>query len=280
MNTNKLNFKQKLIFIPNLNSSGFHLLSLMIRTNEHQQIPHSQSTSFSIRKCRKVIITGGVAVGKSSIVNVVCEELTKKDKNWILVPEYLDVKDDGLEMLNKYFENKISVYEFQTYILNYYEWYLKNVKVSDDDIIIFERSIDDGITCFSNADNARGKLSISEFHDLFEKAKQLDEKYNIPSYILKNDFIFIPIKTVDVQKDGKLITEIINNREGENIIIGLYNTDDRCYERMLKRNREGETSSYTKQSISEFNYHYKQLYKELMDRDGEMRFVSLGKLIK
>lgn len=243
-------------------------------------LPKSPSTSFSIRKCRKVIITGGVAVGKSSIVNVVCEELTKKGKNWILVPEYLDVKDDGLEMLNKYFENKISVYEFQTYILNYYEWYLKNVKVSDDDIIIFERSIDDGITCFSNADNARGKLSISEFHGLFEKAKQLDEKYNIPSYILKNDFIFIPIKTVDVQKDGKLITEIINNREGENIIIGLYNTDDRCYERMLKRNREGETSSYTKQSISDFNYHYKQLYKELMENDGEMRFVSLGKLIK
>ena len=97
-------------------------------------LPKSPSTSFSIRKCRKVIITGGVAVGKSSIVNVVCEELTKKGKNWILVPEYLDVKDDGLEMLNKYFENKISVYEFQTYILNYYEWYLKNVKVSDDDV--------------------------------------------------------------------------------------------------------------------------------------------------
>ena len=114
--------------------------------NVEISIPRSSSSSFSIRKCRKVIITGGVAVGKSSIVNVVCEELTRNGKKWILVPEYLDVKDDGLEMLNKYFENKISVYEFQTYILNYYEWYLKNVKVSDDDIIIFERSIDDGIT--------------------------------------------------------------------------------------------------------------------------------------
>ena len=234
----------------------------------------------SIKDCRKVIITGGVAVGKSSIVAVVCEELTRKDVNWTFIPEYIDVREDGLEMLNKYLRKEISAFEFQKYVIEFYEWHLNEIKLTGrDDILIFERSVDDSVTCFSNMDNMNGKLDTLDFFALYEKAKQIDAKYNIPSYLIGNDFIFIPIKTVDVQRDGKLIAEIIRNRVGENIIIGLYNSDEQCYKRMCKRNRPGEIDSYTKESIHMFNYHYNQLYKQLMS--GEIsRFASLGKLIK
>lgn len=112
-----------------------------------------------------------------------------------------------------------------------------------------------------------------------KKTKQIDAKYNIPSYLIGNDFVFIPIKTVDIQRDVKLIAEIIRNRVGENIIIELYNSDEQCYKRMCERNRSGEMNSYTKESIHMFNYHYNQLYKQLMFEEIS-RFASLGKLIK
>lgn len=233
----------------------------------------------SIKDCRKVIITGGVAVGKSSIVSVVCEELTKDDVKWKLIPEYIDILEDGLEMLNKYLRKEISAFEFQKYVIGFYELYLNEIKLTDqNDILIFERSVDDSVACFSNMDNMNEQLDTLDFFALYEKAKQIDAKYNLPSYLIGNDFVFIPIKTVDVQRDGKLIAEIIRNRVGENIIIGLYNTDEQCYKRMCKRNRPGEKDSYTKESIHKFNYHYNQLYKQLMT--GEVpRFASLGKLI-
>jgi deoxyadenosine/deoxycytidine kinase len=233
----------------------------------------------TVKSCRKVIITGGVAVGKSSIVSVVCEELTRSNTNWKFIPEYIDAEEDGLEMLNKYLRGDITVYEFQNYVINFYEWYLNEITLRGDEILIFERSVDDSVTCFSNMDNKKGKLNTEDFLKLYEEAKRIDVEYNIPSYLLSNDFVFIPIKTVDIQRDGKLIAEIVKNRIDENIVIGLYNSDEQCYKRMCERDRPGEKDSYTRESISNFNYHYKQLYKELMVGE-EIRFASLGKLIR
>ena len=232
-----------------------------------------------MNSARKVVITGGVAVGKSSVLAAVREELTNMKMNHVYVPEYIDVKADGVAMLNKYFDKSITVYEFQTYILNYYREYLATLKVGKDDIVLFERVPDDGITCYSNLDNSIGRLSDDEFLSLYRNVKDLDTHYNIPSYLLGNNFVFFPIKSVDAKQDGRLIAEIIRNRSDANLIFGLYNTDEICYQRMLKRNRKGEEGAYSKQSIADFNYHYKQLYKELMYGEG-IRFVNLGKLIR
>ena len=67
----------------------------------------------SVKTARKVVITGSVAVGKSSIISAVCSELSKKNVKWTFVPEYVDAKEDGLEMLNKYLHDKITAFEFQ-----------------------------------------------------------------------------------------------------------------------------------------------------------------------
>lgn len=233
-----------------------------------------------IKNNRKIIITGGVAVGKSSIVNLVCEKLNNYGITYKVIPEYIDVKEDGLEKLNKYLKNEITAFYFQNYIIDFYESYLNELNVDEKDILIFERSVDDSITCFSNMDNAKGRITTQEFFQLYEKAKSVDEKYNLPSYLTGNDYLFVPIKTVDINIDGSLITDIIRNRKNDNIIIGLYNSDEQCYNRMINRNRPGEKESYSRESISKFNYHYKQLYKELMTGDVSLRFASLGKLIR
>ena len=232
-----------------------------------------------IKVCKKVIIAGGVAVGKSSIITAITKYLEAHNIKWVIVPEYIDVKEDGLEMLNKYLTKKITVYEFQKYVINYYAEYLDNLYIDGDEVLIFERAIDDAITCFSNIDYNKGGLTTDEFCKLYELVKKYDIKYNIPSYFIEDGKIFIPMKTEDSTRDGNIIGSIIANRNNNNIVIGLYNYDRTCYERMLIRNRPGEKEAYTLEVIAKFNYTYQKLYQLLMTK-GKINFVILGKLIK
>lgn len=229
-----------------------------------------------IQACKKIVITGPTAVGKSSIIKGVCENLTKDKFKFRYIPEYIDGRKDGLKMLNKYFTHEISPFKFQNYILNYYRDTLKNLR--GNNMLIFERCIDDGITCYSNLDHKINALSTVEFLRLYDSVKNLDKKYNLPSYILCNNFVFTPIKAIDVKKTSKLIADIIRSTGNKNNIFGLYHTDDMLWHRMCKRNRPGEKESYTRDTLKEFNAHYRKLYKELMYGDG-FKFTELGKLI-
>ena len=74
-----------------------------------------------IRQAKKVIISGGVAVGKSSIIKHLMIYLDEHNKKYIHIPEYIDVKKDALMMLNKYFNKEISAYTFQKYVTNSYD---------------------------------------------------------------------------------------------------------------------------------------------------------------
>ena len=232
-----------------------------------------------IRNCKKVIVSGGVAVGKSSIIASLTRYLDENKVKWIYVPEYIDVKKDGLEMLNKYLRREITVYTFQEYVIEYYNEYLGSLQLDGDEILIFERGIDDAITCFSNLDYAAGKLTIEEFCKLYELVKTYDVKYNVPSYFMTSNRIFLPVRTEDSTRDGNIIGSVICNRSNDNIIIGLYNSDDVCYQRMLHRDRPGEKEAYSLETISRFNYTYSKLYRGLMS-EGKMDFISLGKLLK
>lgn len=232
-----------------------------------------------IKKCVKVVIAGGVAVGKSSIINNLTEYLTTNNIKYILIPEYIDVLDNALDMLNKYLKGEITVFTFQNYVIDYYDGYLSQLQLNGDEILIFERGIDDAITCFSNLDYSKGKLTTDEFCRLYEKVKKYDDIYNMPSYFLDDDKIFIPIKTVEASRDGNIIGSIIKNRFNDNIVIGLYNDNNTCYKRMLIRNRPGEKEAYSKEVISRFNYTYSKLYQILM-KNNKIDFISLGKLIK
>ena len=231
---------------------------------------------------RKVIVTGGVAIGKTTIITRLVQLLG--DDNVIVVREYIDSLRDGVEMLNRYLTNEIDCYTFQKYILNYYETTLERISYLDltNKIVIFERTVDDSITCFSNRDHNIGKLSTEQFFELFQIAKRIDERYSLPSWLVsttidnaerndKNENVFIPIRSNDVEKDSNIIYSIIENRIGtnhySNIIIGLYNDAAECYKRIQKRNRKGE-EAYTKEWIADFNYNYMRLFQKLMDGES------------
>lgn len=234
----------------------------------------------TIKQCRKVVITGGVAVGKSSIMTAVVDMFKENGIQYHIVPEFIDAMDDAQEMLEKYLRHDITSFEFQQYVLNYYDWYFTNKcsNVHADDILLFERVLDDSVMCFANLDNYKDELSDEEFVKVFELAKKINAKYNIPSYFANSNFVFYPVKTINPVVDGKVITEIVKARENVNLVIGLYNEPMTCYERMLKRNRPGEKEAYPPQRIASFNDTYSKIYQVLMT-EKKTRFADVGKFI-
>ena len=214
---------------------------------------------------RKVIITGGVGVGKTSIIDYVQKELSEHNVKYHIVPEYIDKLPDAVEKLGKYLRKEMPSVEFQQYVLHYYDWYFTRHDIDEDAVVILERGIDDPIVCFSNMDNAKGILKDHELELLREESISIGRKHNIPSYFHNdNEFVFIPVKTIDAESDGRMIASIIRFRPDSNIVIGLYNDDETCYNRMVKRGREGEVEVYTRGYISQFNNIYNKLYKSLM----------------
>lgn len=79
-----------------------------------------------IKHCKKVVITGPVGVGKTTIIRNLCTKLEQNHVKYHLIPEYIDVLPDANEKLGKYLRNEISSLEFQTYVTTYYEHYIRN----------------------------------------------------------------------------------------------------------------------------------------------------------
>ena len=232
-----------------------------------------------IKKCKKVIITGAVGVGKSTIIDSVKTYLNSTNVKWIYIPEYIDVKEDALDQLNKYLHKEISVFEFQSYIIRFYEEYLTSLTdITGEEILIFERGLSDAIACFSNLDYYHGHLTFEEFYELFQMARNVEDKFDMPSYFTNADRFFLPVKTKDPRSDGEIIGSVIINRHVHNIVIGLYNSAKTCYERMLVRNRPGEAESYPYERIKSFTTSYDRLYAILMKHD-KIDFTYLRKLI-
>ena len=66
-----------------------------------------------------------------------------------------------------------------------------------------------------------------------------------------------------------------------NRVIGLYNTPEVCYERVLKRARQGETAAYSIESIRQNCHAYDKLYSLIEDKKSKViRAFDLGELYR
>lgn len=240
----------------------------------------------SIKNYNKIVITGGVGVGKTTTINHLKNILTENKIKFVSIPEYLDASPIGADMLNNYLQGKISAFEFQEYIINYFDKYLSSIELTGDEIILFERVPDDTVTCFANIWNKQGKLSDLELFTLYQQTKALNEKYNLPSYFKEsnnNDLIHMLMNTADTKKTALRIFEEIKNenystKQNKTIIIGLYNTPTECLERVKNRGRDEETKNYTIETIKEFNKHYTNIYNKFMNGE-RLRYSEIGSLV-
>ena len=229
----------------------------------------------------KLIITGGVGVGKTTTINSVCQALTNKGVKYIVVPEYIDGDENGNNMLDKFINHDITAFEFQYYILQYFDDYLSKLKIAGDEILIFERLPDDSVTCFANINVKNKLISEEEFKVLYTTCVNLDKKYNLPSYFTNfsnNDLLFC--KTF---RTGDNVNEIISRlnysiKNNKNLLVGLYNSNDECLLRIRQRNRPSEVKSYTIDVVNRFNTHYEIIYN-ILRNNRHLEYEDLHSLI-
>ena len=217
-----------------------------------------------VRRCKKVVITGPVGVGKTTILTEICKHLDGKI-NYKLVPEYIDVLPDAVERLAKYLRGELSSYEFQRYVSVYYIKYLERIAedITEDTVLIFERVPDDALWCFIRMDQMKGLISPREHHHLSQLIAKLNEYFNLPCYTKTPNQSALIIKSDELAINAKVAADFIIDSTYSKIVIGLFNDVQICYERVLKRAREGE-DSYNFNGIFMFNQCYANMYKNLM----------------
>lgn len=229
----------------------------------------------------KLIITGGVGVGKTTAISNICDILNNNGVKYKIVPEFIDGDEDGNTMLNKFINSEISAYEFQLYILQYFDKYLSNLVIDKNEILIFERLPDDSVSCFVNIDVKKGLITHDEFKQLFDICVNLDKKYNLPSYFTdfaNNDLLFCKsIDKITTANDiyNQLIKSIENNK---NLLVGLYNSNEECLNRIRIRNRQAEVDTYNNDTVNIFNKHYERIYERLKQKQI-LQFKDLQSLI-
>ncbi len=218
----------------------------------------------NVRRCKKVVVTGPVGVGKTTILTEICKHLDGKLK-YKLVPEYIDVLPDATERLAKYLKGEISSYEFQRYVSVYYIQYLERIAkdITEDTVLIFERVPDDALWCFIRMDQMKGLISPREHQQLSQLIAKMNDYFNLPCYTKTPNQSALIIKSDELSVNAKVASDFIIDSSYSKIVIGLFNDVKICYDRVLKRARPGE-DSYNFNGIFMFNQCYANMYKNLM----------------
>ena len=196
----------------------------------------------TFQKCRKLFIAGPVGVGKTTYLDSFVRNIHEKHPEVRLhvIPEYVDGDPEGPATLQKFLNKEIDNYAFQMYILGFYEKYMNSIlsDVQEGDIIIFERLPDEGIACFANITYHEQGLTRSQMRELFNKVLELDVKYGMPSLfnLSLHQHTFVTLKTIDKNifaEEALLLLKSMN----VHVVIGLYNSPETCYKRILERAR-------------------------------------------
>ena len=236
----------------------------------------------NIKKCKKIVITGGVGVGKTTTIEGLKQMLNAENIPFKVVPEYLQGDIHGREMLDGCLNKTISTFDFQYYILNFYDIFLENLDVVPEMVLIFERIPDDSVTCFANKANKDGKITNSQLFTLYEYSVEIATKYNLPSYFTinsNNENSFSIVKSDDTEKIvSQVFHDIVKNDNKKISLICLYNTPEECFARIHKRGIISEIENYKLEDVRIFNKHYTKLYGHFMNGDV-LRFCDIGRLM-
>lgn len=225
-------------------------------------------------------ITGTVGAGKSTA----CESITYILQTAFpgihlnMFPEYLSVNPDlSNKMLELRLNGIISVCTFQSYIIDIWNLIVRNTPQTPG-FRLFERCADDCVLCFANVANKDDQLSDQMLYTMFQRIRELDTAYNLPTYF--NGAHFTEIKSSNLNYNLCQIADIIASDISNNIftrIIGLSVSSFDSERRIKQRNRNGETS-YTSAAIQMLNEHYTKLFNLLASHQTLTRFVDIGKL--
>lgn len=231
--------------------------------------------------CKKIFIAGPVGVGKSTFIRNFSKYMINNNKRFHIIPEYIDGDPNGRNMLLKFLNKEIDNFEFQMYILNFYDQYMQKIldEIKEDDIIVFERLPDEGIAIFANISWNQDPTSLTEqnMRKLYYKVIEIDAKYGLPCIfnVSLYPFTFTCIKSLSDADFTQTAISLIEACK-DHIVIGLYNTTDICYKRIIIRAREGETL-YTYDDTDRFVQMYMNMYEYIL-RNTSIPFTAFKSL--
>ena len=184
---------------------------------------------------RVIVLNGPVGVGKTTLLN----ELKTHLNNCYVVSEYIDVLDDAETKLKLYLEGSISALEFQDYILDYYESIANQLKDSNYDYILVERSPVEGIVFFAKLDLMNHRLTQTQYDYLLTRAQSISF---YPNSLIDNA-ITISTEYMSPNQITELIISIISDFDIR--IIKLRASLITLKERIQQRGRQCELEHYT-----------------------------------
>lgn len=241
-----------------------------------------------------LVFIGPVGVGKSTLCTLLYHLLDRSfnesNIDVYCYPEFLQIEPAiGHDVLKQHLEGHLTSFQLQKYILTCWDKMMSAQPIpfeaESKRINIFERCCDDSVICFANVWNQRDptQLSDSELFTLFQMARELDVKYQIPNYFVKPErvhFTILHTATLDILIHNLLSIMDSDIKNGITTrFIGLYANINTLTERITNRGRPGE-SSYKPADISAFHAHYSKLYDHLEDHGRIDRFLDIGSLVK
>ena len=242
--------------------------TLQLNKYEIEKLKRLSNTTYNL------VITGTVGVGKSTICEILYNTLSPI-LNVKSYPEFINVKYNNVNVGTQMFEmkinNVISAFTFQSYILDIWDYLLKQNCYNQSNINcnfnIFERLPEDSVKCFARLSFENKDMTRYEYDNLIHKHKYLVKKYRLPNY---KDF-----KAVNVENDRlyatchKIIKRIIDDYDSKikNRVIYLTVTDEKIYkQRILNRSRTGE-DSYNRRILNQFKSFYSTQFKNVESID-------------
>lgn len=220
-----------------------------------------------------IILTGGVAVGKSTLARNLAERIP-----CFIFPEFIDERlllsseserDESKEMLRKRFAKEISPFEFQDYILKRWESFAKKSREVISPFRIFERLPDDSVEVF-----ARPIVNDEEYSKLKSHLDKVNTE--LPSYHLlskrqvawidfdndfSNDKFFRLLSTITAYKGWEFETVIVNITNANN------------FANYLRRNRSEE--SYSIFEMESLNSNYERYMEKIQEEIKPVAYLRI-----
>ena len=205
-----------------------------------------------------IIATGGVGVGKSTLINKLTKYLPKDET--IYIEEYVDYNpNEAKKQLEETLKGTGSVYQFQLSILDCYREQIEKAK--NKKFIIMERSPADSINIFAKASYLKGKMSDEEYNDLLKKVDELNKKYNIPQ-LTEYNFRRIDSCIYSVQEVFSIARKDIDDclEKQQSCLFLLYCSDPFVQKNNIEKRGRAEEKDYDINYMISVNNEYTSLF--------------------
>ena len=216
----------------------------------HKLCEHLRSIKNTLSFPIRIVITGNVAAGKTTLMNTLTHIFTDANYTVAEYPEFI-AYDGGYEILQKRARGEVSVYEFQTFVIQC----LDN-EICEKEINIYERMPEDTCKVFCKYYYEIGKMTHDEYNTLTKQMNDMCVKHHLPRY---TDGVLITLGE-DLTENVHTVIEALMKYRQQTLVFYIRTTPEVAICRAKKRARSGEEEL----DIAYFK-HVDKLYQSLFD---------------